>query len=214
MKIPNYDRKNNESNFIQRYSFMPNECFRMLICGNSGSGKTNTLIHMLLKPLIYYDKIYLYAKNLEQDKYKILTEKLSNIAKKKKFSIEEILEYSNDEITDVSDLENELQKVVIFDDYVCEKNQKDITKYFIQGRHKNCCVIYLTQSYYSTPKDIRLNCSHFVIFETPTKKEMDMICGEQNVDVNKYKNAVNERYSFLYLDKPRKFVKKNFDEKI
>ena len=38
-------------------------------------------------------------------------------------------------------MEDRNQKVVIFDDYVCEKNQNDITKYFIQGRHKNCLFV-------------------------------------------------------------------------
>ena len=32
-------------------------------------------------------------------------------------------EYSNDEIQDVDDLENKLQKIVIFDDYICDRNQ-------------------------------------------------------------------------------------------
>ena len=36
-------------------SFMPNDTFRMLIRGNSGSGKTNSLYHMLIEPLLYYD---------------------------------------------------------------------------------------------------------------------------------------------------------------
>ena len=49
---------------------MPKDTFRMLICGNSGSGKTNMLYHMLMQPLVYYDQLHLYAKNLEQDKYK------------------------------------------------------------------------------------------------------------------------------------------------
>ena len=49
-------------------------------------------------------------------------------------------------------MEDRNQKVVIVDDYVCEKNQEDIISYFIQGRHKNCCVIYLSQSYYKTQK--------------------------------------------------------------
>ena len=48
---------------------MPNDTFRMLICGNSGSGKTNLLLHMLLA-LLYYDEIYLYAKNLDQENIK------------------------------------------------------------------------------------------------------------------------------------------------
>ena len=51
---------------------MPKNTFGMLICGNSGSGKTNLLYHMLMKPLIHYDEIYLYAKNLEQEKYQNL----------------------------------------------------------------------------------------------------------------------------------------------
>ena len=41
---------------------MSNKRFRMLICGPSGSGKTNALVRMPLKLLIYYDKVYLYAK--------------------------------------------------------------------------------------------------------------------------------------------------------
>ena len=41
---------------------MPSDTFRMLICGNSGSGKTNLLYYMLMKQLIQCDEIYFYAK--------------------------------------------------------------------------------------------------------------------------------------------------------
>ena len=68
MEIPNYDVDTKNKKFKQRYSFMPNDTFRMLICGNSGSGKTNLLLHMLLS-LLCYDEIFLYAKNLNQEKY-------------------------------------------------------------------------------------------------------------------------------------------------
>ena len=57
---------------------------------------------------------------------------------------------------------NKLQRVVILDDYICDKNQNQIIKYFIQGRHKNCTVIYLSQSYYETGMNIRLNSDHFI----------------------------------------------------
>ena len=59
---------------------MPDRCFRMLICGKSGCGKTNTVLHMLIKLLFYYDKIFLYSKNLEQEKYTYLSEILEMIA--------------------------------------------------------------------------------------------------------------------------------------
>ena len=38
MEIPNYDIDIKNKKFRQLYSFMPNDTFRMLICGNSGSG--------------------------------------------------------------------------------------------------------------------------------------------------------------------------------
>ena len=70
MEIPNYDSNDNKNNnFKQLYQYIPHDTFRMLVCGASGSGKTNLLYHILMKPLVYYDQIHLYGKNLEQEKY-------------------------------------------------------------------------------------------------------------------------------------------------
>ena len=99
-----------------------------------------------------------------------------------KIPIDEILHRSNEEIKPISEMEDRNQKVVIFDDYVCEKNQENIINYFIQGQHKNCCVIYLSQLCYKTTKDIRLNCSHYIIFESPSKRENETIYNEQGID--------------------------------
>ena len=53
MRMPNYDAEEDTvSNFKQLYDFMPNKCFRMLICGPSGSGKTNTLNNYMISCLI------------------------------------------------------------------------------------------------------------------------------------------------------------------
>ena len=122
----------------------------MLICGPSGCGKANTLMHMIHQ-LLYYDKIYLHSKNLEQPKYTRLLKKFAPISTECGY---EAIESSNDEIIPVSELSDENQKLIIFDDFLCEKKQKPLVEYFIRGRHKNCSVIYLSQSYYLTPKDI------------------------------------------------------------
>ena len=168
MIIPNYDSEDDMvSNFKQLYDFMPNQCFRMLICGPSGSGKTNTLLHMIYK-FLYFDKIFLYAKNLEQSKYRKLIDVFQPISNEVGY---DIIEASNDGIIPVNDLDSESQKIVIFDDFVCDKNQTPLVDYFIQGRHTNCSVIYLSQSYFKTKKDIRLNCSHFVVYEFPSANE-------------------------------------------
>ena len=127
----------------------------------------------------------------------------------------DIMIVSNDKIIPINDLEYEdNQELVIFDDYVCEKNQRQIVDYFIQGRHKNCSVIYPSQSFYKTPRDIRLNCSHYCIYEFPSSRERNMISSELGVDKEKYKKATKEQYDFLYVDKPRKKVKRNFIAKL
>ena len=132
MEIPNYDSTGEaaDKKFKQLFPFMPSDTFRMLICGNSGSGKTNLLVHMLTKPLLYNDEIYLYARNLEQDKYKSLIEKMRKLSCEVGY---DILNVSNDEITPVTEMGYEdNQKIVIFDDYVCDKNQRQIVDYFVQ----------------------------------------------------------------------------------
>ena len=121
-----------------------------------------------------------------------------------------VLIVSNDEIIPVDQLDNDIQRVVIFDDYVCEKIQKPLIDYFIQGRHKNCSVIYLTQSFYGCPKAIRLNCSLFCLFDFPSSRERNLISQELGIDKEKYNKATNKPYSFLYVDKPMKKVKRNF----
>ena len=214
MEIPNYDSNTKNKKYKQLYDFMPADTFRMLICGNSGSGKTNLLYHMLIKPLLYYDEIHLYAKNLEQEKYQNLMNKMNELSGRSGYDYD-IMSVSNDKIIPITHLPYEdNQKIIIFDDYVCEKNQREIVDYFIQGRHKNCSVIYLSQSFYKTPKDIRLNCSHFCIFEFPSSRERNLISSELGVDKEKYKKATEKQYDFIYVDKPRKKVKKNFYGKI
>ena len=88
MEIPNYDSVDNpDKKYKQLFPYMPSDTFRMLICGNSGSGKTNLLYHMLIKPLLYYDEIYLYARNLEQDKYQKLIQKMTELSHKLGYEI-------------------------------------------------------------------------------------------------------------------------------
>ena len=87
VEIPNYDVDNKNKKFKQRYTFMSNDTFRMLICGNSGSGKTNLLYHMLIEPLLHYDEIHLYAKNLEQEKYQNLMNKMNEISREVDYDI-------------------------------------------------------------------------------------------------------------------------------
>ena len=87
------------TNYKQLFPFMPDRNFRMLICGPSGSGKTNVLLDMIFR-LLYFDKIYLYAKNLEQAKYQLLQRTSEPISKEAGYKV---VEASNDKIIPVSE---------------------------------------------------------------------------------------------------------------
>ena len=68
-------------------------------------------------------------------------------------------------------------------------------------------IIYLTQSFYKVPKNIRDNCSHFCILNF-RPRENKRIADELGVDCDILERATDEDYSFFYYDKPRKLMKK------
>ena len=133
--------------------------------------------------------VTLTTRNLEQEKYQHLGDQFDMLSQNVGYPI---METSNDMsgIQPLEALDRESQKIVIFDDFVTEKNQTPIVEYFTGGRHRNCCSIYLGQNYFNTPKPIRLNCTHFCIGEFPTKHERNSICNELGVT----QRAVRERH--------------------
>ena len=78
---------NNNEKHNEKWPYIPDHPYRILIIGGSGSGKTNTLLH-LINEQKDIDKIYLYAKDLSEPKYEFLIKKLENVGIK-------LLNYSN-----------------------------------------------------------------------------------------------------------------------
>ena len=72
--------------------------------------------------------------------------------------------FGEDNILDISEYPINDRKVVVFDDLVNarDKIQNKIADYFTDGKHHKISPIYLSESYYNTPKKIRLNCSHML----------------------------------------------------
>ena len=80
-----------------------------------------------------------------------------------------------------------------------------MTELFIRGRKSNISV-FITQSYYKVPKDVRLNTTHFFITKIPNKIELQEIAINHSSDirtedfVNIYKKCTVEPYSFFVND--------------
>ena len=58
----------------EKWPYIPDHTYRILIIGGSGSGKTNTLLNVISQQ-DDIDKIYLYAKDLSEVKYEFLIKK-------------------------------------------------------------------------------------------------------------------------------------------
>ena len=201
--------------------------FRMLIIGPSGSGKTNTLLHLIDK-FHPTDKIHLYAKDTDEDKYQYLINKREQAGIKYLNDPHAFIEYSNDVndiLEDINNYNNKRDKkvLIIFDDMIADitrsgKFKAIVKNLFIRCRKLNISIVFITQSYFRTPKDARLNSTHYILMKIGNKEELKSI-GEENsghLDFLKiYNYCINEPYSFMMVDtRPTAHVtfKKNFDK--
>ena len=72
----NFESITNENNkkHNEKWRYIPDHPYRILIIGGSGSGKPNTLLK-LINEQHDIDKIYFYAEDLNEPKYKIFIKK-------------------------------------------------------------------------------------------------------------------------------------------
>ena len=164
------------------------------------------------KPLVYYDKIHFFTPNQHQDKIVDLQKVMKPISKKVGYEVLEL--HSPEEIMDTSEYPSNNRKVVVFDDLVNapDRIQSKIANHWTDGRHHGISPIYLSQSYYDVPQKVRLNCSHMILYPRATKKHVELIAKENLIQPNLF-NKLGP-FEFLFLDKEKKSVAKNFDEKI
>ena len=77
---------------------------------------------------------------------------------------------------------------------------------FVRGRKLNISIVFITQSYFKVPKDVRLNSTNFFITIIPNKRELQQIALNHSSDIEFkdfikiYKKCTAEPYSFLVND--------------
>ena len=158
--------------------------FRLLICGTSGSSKTNTLLN-IMQSINAFSRIFLYAKDIEEPLYKNLIETLEalekNVGRK-------IITYSNKvaDVPNADEFDKKETNLVIFDDLVtCNSKQlKPVADLFIRGRKKNVSSVFISQSYFTTPKLIRQNVNYIILKKINGKGDLRRIISENNIGVS------------------------------
>ena len=226
LEFNNIDNLLSKESFQEIHPLLPKRNFRMTVCGGSGSGKTSFIVQLITRHLIVRG-LYICAKHLDQPKmvyiidfYRKMEKDLSKKLKKE-VSIIKVITNDLEEFPDVSDIEGE-DNIVIFDDMVMEKDPTNkIVNYYIRGRHHNISSFYLSQSFFTVPKNIRLNTNIYALFNMVSLNEVSRIHREVASDLTKKQfidifNEATDGFNFLYIDTThsKKILKyrKNLDE--
>ena len=127
----------------------------------------------------------MYAKDPYEDKYQLLIKKRESIGLKYFNDRKAFIEYSNvmhDVYKNIDDynLDKESKILIVFDVMIADtinnkKLNSIVTELFIRGRKLNISLVFITQSYFKVPKDVRLNTTHILIMKIPNKRELQQI---------------------------------------
>ena len=104
------------------------------------------------------------------------------------------MEYSNDmqdvykNIADYNPIKKR-KILIVFDDMVADminnnKLNPIVMELFIRCRKLNISIVFITQSYFKVPKNVRLNSTHFFIMKIPNKRELQQIALNHSSDIN------------------------------
>ena len=103
------------------------------------------------------------------------------------------------------------KKIIFFDGMIADittnrKFQAIIKELFIRFRKLNISLAFTTQSYFSVPKDVRLNSTHYLIMKINNKRELQNIAINHSADIDYqdfkkiYRECTKEPFNFLTID--------------
>ena len=213
----NIDEYTNDNKTEQnpKWPYILDHPYRVIIIGSSGSGKTSALLN-LINNQTDIDKIYLHAKDPYEAKYQYLINKREKVGLDHFKDPRAFIEYSNDMQDVYKNIEDynpgkKRKILIVLDDMIADRiNNKKlnpvVTELFLRGRKLNISIVFITQSYFKVPKDVRLNSTHLFIRKIPNKRELELIALNHSSDIDFkdfmkiYKKCTAEQYSFLVND--------------
>ena len=197
---------------MKNWPYIPDHPYRILIIGGSGSGKA--LLNSINEQ-DDIDKIYLYAKDLSEPKYQFLIEKREYVRIKYLNDSKAFIECSNtmnDVYKNIDDYNSTRKRkiLIVFGDMIADiMTNKKISSgcerivYWMQKI--NVSLVFITQSCFSVPKDVRLNSIPYLIMKI-SKRELQNIAINHSADIDYkdfmkiYRECTKELYSFLTVD--------------
>ena len=174
--------------------------FRALVIGGSGSGKTTLVLELLSRMSKTFNLMILCCKCADEPLYKLLRSKLDR---------DQLQVYENGEVPSIDEFRGiDATGLIVFDDLINEKDQSKIEEWSIRCRKlgKGFSMMYLSQSYFKTPKTIRLQCNYIMLKKLQSTRDLNMILGDFNLGITRekllslYKEATKDKQNFLMVD--------------
>jgi len=108
----------------------------------------------------------------------------------------------------VEEFDSNETNLVIFDDMMLEskKDLKRAEEIYIRGRRQNISALWITQSYYETPKIIRQNTNYVWVIKIQSVADLTRMCREYQLDKTPqqllalYQVTRKTPHSFLLID--------------
>lgn len=197
--------------------------FRALIVGSSGAGKTTVALELIKRMPNTFDFIVLVCRSTDEPLYQYLIKKCRGMihaveidSKTPVPTLDEIVQFKQ---------ENKDNILVIYDDLVAlsPKRQEPIEDLHIRARKFGISTMYLTQSYFRTPKVVRLQANIVIIKKVANLRDIRMVLSDYNLGksvdemVDVYKKCTNSIKTFMMIrldlpsDDPLKFTCNFFD---
>lgn len=210
---------------------IPEHPFRMYIIGASGSGKTNFMLNLLIKPIMYkgyFDTILVIsptARRLDASYQKLKLSEWNYFHPDEKV-LEQIQAIQERHVEEKG--KSKSPKILLILDDIVSYNEflrsKSLLRFAVMSRHWNVSMIMMSQAYHRIPKSIRLQMTCIVYFKG-SNKEQEVLAEDFGAPglskkqfISKIDYATEKRFNFFFVDINRPLhdgrYRKNLTEQI
>lgn len=220
--------------------YAPKHPFRLVVTGESGSGKTTVACHLLEKMYKnYFHKIDFFSPTVKSDPSWscIDFEDNDRIKVHEELDIEELAAIYDEAHSKVEQhkqgnkgteksmsMKDTERRLIVLDDTIANRRfmmSPELLLFFIRGRHDNISIMLLTQSYMKCERSCRINATD-IIFFPGNMSEVDRISKEMcppNCSTKEFQRLVQfttqKKYDFLFIkrrEEPTKRFRRNFKD--